>query len=105
MIKIKREENVIFNNRFVSIEITGHADYAPHGYDIVCSAVSSLYQTLLLTLEEKNIKGVAKKGNKNKRLVIIRNPSCEIEVLIDSFFIGTSAIADTYPKNVIISAD
>ena len=29
------------------ITITGHADYAPHGQDIVCAAVSTLAQTFV----------------------------------------------------------
>ena len=28
-----------------SIKIEGHADYAEHGYDIVCSAISAVFWT------------------------------------------------------------
>lgn len=35
----------------ILIECKGHADYAPHGQDIVCAAVSVIMQTALLGLE------------------------------------------------------
>lgn len=31
-----------------SIEISGHAGYAGHGYDIVCAAVSTVFQVAIL---------------------------------------------------------
>lgn len=36
-INIKKETD----DQIKSIELSGHADYADHGYDIVCAAVSS----------------------------------------------------------------
>lgn len=35
----------------VSFEITGHADYAAHGSDIVCAAVSALALTTINSIE------------------------------------------------------
>ena len=40
MIKITITDN--------QISVIGHAEYAPHGQDIVCAAVSNLLQTFLL---------------------------------------------------------
>ena len=42
MIEIKYFER---NNRY-AISLKGHADYAPHGQDIVCASVSSLVTAL-----------------------------------------------------------
>lgn len=44
-IKIHRENNII-----KSIETEGHCNYAEYGKDIVCSAVSILFQTIILGL-------------------------------------------------------
>lgn len=38
--------------RIVGLEARGHARFAPHGEDIVCAAVSTLLQTLVLGLEQ-----------------------------------------------------
>ena len=35
------------------LTVTGHADYAPHGQDIVCAAVSALVYALMAALEYK----------------------------------------------------
>ena len=35
----------------INIDISGHAGYAPAGFDIVCSAISAVTQTALLGLE------------------------------------------------------
>ena len=44
MITIKISKNAIY--------IEGHADYAEHGKDIVCSAVSAVLQTAQLGLKQ-----------------------------------------------------
>jgi len=33
-----------------TLTINGHANFAPHGKDIVCAAVSAIYQTAILGL-------------------------------------------------------
>lgn len=38
------------NGRMV-IEVDGHADYAPHGQDIVCAGISAIMQTCALGLQ------------------------------------------------------
>lgn len=44
---------MIQNNKGAgSVTITGHAQYVPHGQDIVCSAVSVLVQTLIQSMED-----------------------------------------------------
>lgn len=56
-----------------SIEAIGHANYAEHGKDIVCAAVSTLMQTLELrgksTKESGNIKVITKDKQALKLIV------------------------------------
>ena len=40
-----------YDNAF-DIQIQGHAGYAVKGHDIVCAAISTLYQTLVLAFQE-----------------------------------------------------
>ena len=35
-----------------TVRIKGHANYAPRGQDIVCAAVSAIFQTLCMTVGE-----------------------------------------------------
>lgn len=39
------------DNGHINIDVNGHANYAPHGQDIVCAGVSAIVQTTLLGLE------------------------------------------------------
>lgn len=50
MVKIIIRKNSL--NCIEGIKVTGHANYAKHGEDIVCAAVSVLAQTTLLGLVE-----------------------------------------------------
>ncbi|MCD8207455.1 MAG: ribosomal-processing cysteine protease Prp [Bacteroidales bacterium] len=86
-----------------NIEVTGHAGYADPGSDIVCAAVSALWQTLIESVEsltddilEYDIDG--EQINK----VVFRNLSEPTRTLIDSFFIGVNMIANEYPDCVRI---
>lgn len=86
-----------------SITVCGHAGYAEHGKDIVCSAVSTLTQTLIASLEElteDEFSYQAEAGNVN--IVFEKDLSEDAHLLIKSFFIGASGVAGAYPDNVKI---
>lgn len=67
------------------IKVSGHANYAEAGKDIVCAGVTALAQTLIRSLED-----------------LIGDLSEEGKLLVDSFFIGVCSIADEFPYNVRI---
>ncbi|WP_353894316.1 ribosomal-processing cysteine protease Prp [Proteinivorax hydrogeniformans] len=50
MIKVKVSKD---EKGFLGYVVTGHAQYADRGSDIVCAGASSLTQTTAITLEEK----------------------------------------------------
>ena len=84
------------------IKVSGHANYAAPGYDIVCAGVTSLAQTLIksiLDLTEDTIEYEMQPG-----LVEIKygNLSERSRTLVDSFFVGICLIADEFPDNVRI---
>lgn len=37
---------IVFNRKTLCVQVTGHANSAEHGHDLVCSAVSALVYTL-----------------------------------------------------------
>lgn len=97
MIEIK-----VFKNK---VTVKGHANYAKSGGDIVCAAVSTLFQSLVLGIErltEDKIKYQLKSGDSYVELI---DHSHETLVLYDSFFISALAIAEEYPENVRVLLD
>lgn len=85
------------------IEIVGHAEYAPKGYDIICASVSVLVQNFIQsveTLTHDTISYDMKPGAVHIHLK--SNLSDVAQVLKDSFILGIQSIADEYPSNVQI---
>lgn len=84
------------------IKVSGHANYAASGYDIVCAGVTSLAQTLIrsiLDLTEDTIEYEMQLGLVE---VKYRNLSEKSRTLVDSFFVGICLIASEFPDNVRI---
>lgn len=95
MIEVSAFEGVIL--------VKGHACYADKGKDIVCAAVSALFQTLIDSVEKitsDNIKYCLMQG---KSFIEYGKLSYESRILLDSFFIGMQRIAEIYPENVKIT--
>lgn len=84
------------------IAVSGHAEYATEGQDIVCAAVSVLAQTLIKSIED--LTGDTIKYNISPGRVDIEygNLSEKSRTLIDSFFIGICMTVNEYPDNVRI---
>jgi uncharacterized protein YsxB (DUF464 family) len=79
--------------------VTGHAEYAEHGADIVCSAVSVLAQTVANELQvycEVNIQKMS------GYMFVLANKGLESKILLDLFYNGIREIACQYPKYVQI---
>lgn len=82
------------------IKVRGHANYAPHGQDIVCAGVTALTQTLvesLKTLTGNEIKYDMSPGRVD---IEIENPDEDAQLLMDSFLVGVRLIADEFPENI-----
>lgn len=84
------------------ILVSGHAQYAPHGQDIVCAAVSALTQTLVASIEELTADEIEYSIEPGTADIKLWNLSEEASLLVDSFFVGIKAIADAYPAHVRI---
>ena len=98
MIKIKIEET----NKHIHIEVKGHANYNIVGQDIVCSAISTLLQTLCYSLEELTNDKVNISLESGNSFVNIYKPHCKSRILVGSFFIGCKEISNTYEDYVKI---
>lgn len=82
------------------ITIKGHANYAPHGKDIVCAGVSALIQTLIQSIEELTADKIKYSMSPGTVDIKFGNLSENAQLLVDSFFVGVQMTADAYPKHI-----
>lgn len=81
------------------ITLTGHANYAPRGYDIVCEAMGALTQTFSASLPEWRT--VAMESGHVE--FDIRNLSHDEAVMLTSYIKGIELLGGAYPTNVHIN--
>ena len=94
---------IVVERKKDGISIRGHANYAPIGQDIVCSAVSVLVHNLIQSIEELTMDEFEysmQPGAVDIKFWCLSDLS---RVLIDAFFIGIEGIATAYPDNVNIA--
>ena len=86
-----------------SVSITGHANYAPHGQDIVCAAISTLVQTLIQSVEDLCTDTISYHLQPGSVEIKHGNLTKDAQLLLDSFFIGVYMIANSYPNHVEVT--
>ena len=91
-----------------TIEATGHSGYAEHGADIVCSAVSTLMETLANGLTEV-VKAKAKVvvdeeiPHLSVTLIETDKEKCEkAQILMQSTLLGIKGVAQEFSKFIKI---
>ena len=101
-VKVKR------NNKGcpVSVEVKGHALFAPCGSDIVCAAVSVLTQTIIFALEDLvglNLPVKMEEGY----LSVALPPEMKVEqqekcyLLLETMLLGLKETARSYPQYIL----
>lgn len=86
------------NNGGISIQ--GHAGYAPHGQDVVCAAVSTLVQNLVVSISEITTDEIQYDMQPGLAKIDHGKLSEKAQVLVDSCIIGVRMIAEQYPAYV-----
>ena len=84
------------------ISVLGHSGYAPAGKDIVCAAVSTLVCTLVNSLDALTKDKIEYQISDGTGIIRYGDLSDAGKLLVDSFFIGVSAISEQYPKYIRI---
>lgn len=91
-------------------KISGHANYARHGKDIVCAAVSILVQATTNGIDEilgarvdfeEGDKGYAKLLVNDRDFVIVEKASLLLETMVH----GLNGIAEAYPRHIHIAVE
>jgi uncharacterized protein YsxB (DUF464 family) len=101
MIKIKTFRNS--ESVLLGFVITGHANAAPHGKDIICAAVSILAQTAVFGLERHLKRDISLDIAEGKLSVELSGDPDELtSAVLETAVLGLKAIAEQYPKRVRI---
>ena len=93
---------IAVNVRKDGISVSGHANYAEVGKDIVCAGVTALTQTLIRSLENLAKDKIKYKISPGRVDIHYGNLSEAGKLLVDSFFIGVCLIADEFPDYIRI---
>lgn len=86
---------IVYEPEECKLTVGGHADYAEKGSDIVCAAISALYQTLLLRENTYEIEGVVD----NVRMAFSDRPMWD-QPIFTAIAKGMERIAQQYPDHV-----
>lgn len=78
------------------IRMNGHAGYHANGQDIVCSAVSALTCNLINSLQELTSDRIRASTDSGETVIEWRELSEKGKFLIDSWFLGITAINQEY---------
>ena len=93
---------IVVSVRKDGISVLGHSGYAPNGKDIVCAAVSTLVCTLVNSLDALTGDKIEYRISDGTGVIRYGDLSEAGKLLVDSFFIGISAISEQYPEHVRI---
>ena len=99
-VKIKQTESNGFE-----ITVQGHAEMGKKGSDILCAAVSTLYETLtasIASISKTSI--VSEHKTSGYRKIVIDGLDSSALILINSFEIGCLCLEKTYPENIQVEA-
>ena len=82
--------------------VIGHAEFAEHGQDIVCAAISAIAQTALLGLN-KYCKVVSQVEGGDMTVLFV--PNDESITIIDTMLMGLKEVEREYPNHVKIQEE
>lgn len=102
-VKIKRNNQ----NQIVSYRVSGHAQTAPHGEDLVCAAVSVLAQTTILGFYQVLGQEPAYQISDGDLHLNVSDSLTETQrreatVLLETMLVGLKNIQQQYPKIIAI---
>jgi len=99
MIKIKVSKE---GNSIRKIVITGHANYADYGKDIVCSAVSASVLTTLNGIIALDNSILEVENKQDKMIIKVLKDENTSQILINNMLDCLNKLVIEYPKNIKI---
>ena len=94
--------NVTFiGNEVKTLTVSGHANYAEYGKDIVCAGVSAVVTGGINALAS-NVKNIKIINEDNKLGVEVINSNQEIQIILNTILIQLETIQKSYKKYIKI---
>lgn len=91
------------NENTHTLDVSGHANYAEYGKDIVCAGISAIVQALIGWIEENHYKAdCISVDTKDGEIVISCEGGDDISAVFNMAYIGLEQIADSYPDHMQI---
>ena len=84
------------------VTVSGHANYAANGEDIICAAVTALSVTLVKSIDDLTDGKIEYDVRPGWVDIKYGNLSEKAKALVDSFFIGICLVADEFPGYIRI---
>ena len=97
MIRIVKKNNLI--------KISGHANYASEGYDIVCASVSSIVYTTVNAILRLNKDSLNFIDDKKTIQIEIKSEDNVTLSLIDNMMLLLKDLNNDYPKNILLESE
>ena len=97
MIKVIKKDN--------TIRISGHADYAPYGEDIVCASVSSIVTTIVNCIMNLDKESITYQDDGNVITIMKVNSNEIIDTLLNTMFAMLQDLENQYKKNIKIESE
>ncbi len=86
-----------------NITITGHANYAVYGEDIVCASCSSIVYTTVNAILNFDKEAIDFLDNDKKMIIIIKSEDNITLTLINNMVELLTELQNKYPKNIKVS--
>lgn len=101
------------NQLFQTFEISGHAEYADEGLDIVCAGISATVinsLNLIIKLLGKNVKFTENQEEGYMKLEVVKNNFNQssrefLELTVENLYESLQQISDIYPNHLKIKIE
>jgi hypothetical protein len=96
------------NNQIVAVNLSGHAEFGPHGQDIVCAAVSALsIGTVNSLIEIGDVHPTVEANEDDGGYLSVELPrelskiqEHDAQVLLESLYLSLNSVQEEYPKYI-----
>ena len=91
------------NGHYTSYSLNGHAEYAPHGQDIVCAGVSALFIGISNVLLDTF--GALDKSAINENAIELVDANEQTDLLVETLHKSLVDIEKSHPNNLKVHLD
>ena len=92
------------NQAIAGFQVSGHAQAAPHGQDIVCAGVSALTQSAIMGIERHLRREIDLRQDAGSlKVKLSGQPDSLTGAILETMLLGLTEIAKLYPKSVRIT--